>query len=302
MGKYTLLLIAYAMPLLMGCTGEKAKDTGGPVESNTKAKVEVKEPEQVAIATETQIVCDKFKLVTKLTDSTLDLSVDTDLPDNTVVMVTVSRSYGIKGDSNDYPVDYFKEKGVLEKWKSIHKIPVDSKKWKSALLARQEKMSRLGVGFDVASISDKITVRVVVPMRQPNPGFGDENANLRGKAVRTKGARVVDDEVEIIYSLDSLPTVTSPPSLNPLELKIDQSYIVSKQTPLMPSHSPEDPIAAIQQMKQIPKGGGFNVLEMVKKKNNPWYKVTAFDQNNTQIGTGWVNSTALFGQELKASK
>jgi hypothetical protein len=90
--------------------------------------------------------------------------------------------------------------------------------------------------------------------------------------------------------------------LNPLELEIGQAYTVSKQTPLMPSHSPADPIAAIQQMKEIPKGGGFKVLEMVKKKTNPWYKVTAFDQREMQIGTGWINSTALLGQELKAYK
>lgn len=40
-----------------------------------------------------QVICNKFKLVTKVTDSTLDLSLDTDLPNNTVVMVSVSRSY-----------------------------------------------------------------------------------------------------------------------------------------------------------------------------------------------------------------
>jgi len=70
----------------------------------------------------------------------------------------------------------------------------------------------------------------------------------------------------------------------------------------MPSHSPADPIAALQKMKQIPKGGVFKVLETVKKKGNPWYKVVALDQRKKRIGTGWINSTALFGQELKAYK
>ncbi len=46
---------------------------------------------------EAQIVCNKFNLVTKVTGSTLELSVDTDLPDNTVVMVSVSRSYLERG-------------------------------------------------------------------------------------------------------------------------------------------------------------------------------------------------------------
>ena len=302
MKKYTLVLVTFAMTLLMGCSGEKAEDTEKALEG-AKVKVEAKGPAEVPSVTETQIVCDEFELVTKVTGSTLDLSIDTDLPDNTVVMVSVSRSYWEKDNSAAYSVDYFSEKSIIGKWKSKHRIPIASEKWKSALRAKQEEMSRLGLGFDVAFISDKITVRMVVPINQPDPRFGDRNANLSGKAVRTKGIRVVEDEIEIDYPLDSPPVGKSPfPSLNPLELEIGQAYTVSKQTPLMPSHSPANPIAAMQQIKQIPKGGGFKVLEMVRKKTNPWYKVTAFDQRKIQIGTGWINSTALLGQELKAYK
>lgn len=250
-----------------------------------------------------QVVCNKFKLVTKVKGSTLDLSVDTDLPDNTVLMVSVSRSYLEKGNQSAYSVDYFSEKSTVGKWESKHRISIASEKWKSALRAKQEKMSGLGLGFDVASISDKITVRMVVPINQPDPRFGKRNSKLTGKAVRTTGLRVVKDEIEIDYPLDSPPVGKSPfPSLNPLELEVGQTYIVSKQTPLVPSHSPADPIAALQKMKQIPKWGVFKVLETVKKKGNPWYKVVALDQRKKRIGTGWINSMALLGQELKAYK
>ncbi len=92
------------------------------------------------------------------------------------------------------------------------------------------------------------------------------------------------------------------PSLNPLELKVGQAYMVTKQTPLMPSHSPADPIAALQKMKQIPEGGGFKVHGTFNKNGNPWYRVTAFDQGKKPIGTGWINSTALFRQQLKGYK
>ena len=250
-----------------------------------------------------QVVCNKFELVTKVTGSTLELSLDTDLPDNTVVMVSVSRSYLEKGNTATYSVDYFSEKSTVGKWKSKHRISVDSVKWKSALREKQEKMSRLGLGFDVASISEKITARMVAPINQPDPRFGKQNSKLTGKAVRATGLRVVEDEIEIDYPLDSPPVGKSPfPSLNPLELEVGQTYIVTKQTPLMPSHSPADPIAALQKMKQIPEGGGFKVLDTFDKKGNPWYRVSAFDQRKKQIGTGWINSTALLGQQLKAYK
>ncbi len=257
----------------------------------------------IAPTADAQIVCNKFKLVTKVTDSILDLSVDTDLPDNTVVMVSVSRSYLEKGNPATYAVDYFSEKSTVGKWKSSHRISVDSEKWKSSLRAKQEKMSRLGLGFDVASISDKITVRMVVPINQPDPRFGKRNSKLTGKAVRATGLRVIEDEIEINYPLDSPPVGKSQfPSLNPLELEVGQTYIVSKRTPLMPSHSPDDPIAALKKMKQIPKGGAFKVLDTFNKRGNPWYRVIAFGQRKKQIGTGWINSTALVGQELRAYK
>ncbi len=156
------------------------------------------------------VVCDKFNLVTEAMGSTLELSVDTDMPDNAAVMVSVSRSYWEKGSPDAYRVDYFSEKSVIGKWKSKHRISIDNGKWKSALKAEQEEMSRLGIGFDVASISDKITACMIVPIHQPDPRFGEQNSNLTGKAVRTTGIRVVMDEVEIDYPLNSPPVLNSP--------------------------------------------------------------------------------------------
>jgi len=314
MKKYTYVLIALVMILLIGCSKKKPRDK---VQSRNLPQVEVKKPVDTPIATENQILCDKFKLVTKVTNSTLNLSVDTDLPDNTVVMVSVSRFYWEKGNSSTYSLDYFSEKSTIGKWKSEHSISIASEEWKTALRSKQENLSRVGLGFDVASISDKITGNMVVPINQPDPRFGERNSNLTGKAVTmaSKGGKtitgkvvgpmyVVEDEIEIDYPLDSPPVGMSPfPNLDPLGLDIGQSYIVSNKTALMPFHSPDDPMAAIQQMKYIPKNGRFKVLKVYyKEKNNPWYKVTAFNQSMEEIGTGWINSTALLGQILEAQK
>ena len=306
-----LSVLSWVLLLLIGlfAPGCKKKEDVPGEEQKPEAKVSVEETgktyeEKASKEASAQVVCNEFKLVTKVTDSTLELSVNTDLPDNAVVMVSVSRSYLEKGNSDRYSLDYFSEKSTIGKWKLEHRISIASENWENALRTKQEKMSRIGLGFDVASISDKITVRMVVPVNQPDPRFGELNSNLIGKAVRASGnIRVVEDEIEISYPLDSPPVGSSPfPSLHPLELKNGQAYIVSKQTPLIPSLNPADPMAAIQQMKQIPKGGVFEVIETVKKENSPWYKVIAFNQRKQRIGTGWINSTALLGQELKACK
>jgi len=248
-----------------------------------------------------QIVCNAFELAVKITGARLDLSVDTDLPDSTVVMVNVSRSYVEEGNPTTYSEHYFSERSTVGKWKTVHGISIAGEVWKSALRSRQEEMARMGLGFNVAAVSEKIAVSMTVPINQPDRRFGDQNRNLTGKAVRTSGLRVVADEVEIVYPLSAPPVGKSPyPNLSPWELAVGQSYIVAKDTPLMPSHSPADPLAELQKMKKIPQGGGFRVLEVYKGEVHPWYKVKAFDSRRAEIGTGWINSIALVGQQLKA--
>ncbi|MBD2189706.1 hypothetical protein [Pseudanabaena mucicola] len=70
MKKYTFAFALGAMTLLIGYFGEKAykeksSNSGTP-------QVAVKKSTEVYGAAEAQIVCDKFKLVTKVTGSTLD--------------------------------------------------------------------------------------------------------------------------------------------------------------------------------------------------------------------------------------
>lgn len=250
------------------------------------------------------VVCDKFDMKWNVSGDTLDLSLDTDLPVNTVLMVGVSRSYFEKGNTAEYSHDYFSERSTVGKWKKTHKISIDSDKWKSSFREKQKKLSRIGLGFQVASISEKISISMVVPIYQPNPEFGEKNSKLTGKAVRTKGLRVVEKEVEIQSPLDSKEAFEEKPftSLDPRSLDVGATYVVSRSTPLMPSHSPSDPLQAIEKMKRIPKGGSFKVLEVYKKKTNPWYKVTASGKDKKSLGTGWINSTALVGQQLEGSK
>ncbi len=302
MKKFSYALVASAMTLLIGCSGEEIEHKQ-KIPNSTKSRVEAREPAEDPGSAENQIVCDRFELVTEVTGSTLYFFIDTDLPDNAAVMVSVSRSYLERGNPDTYSVAYFSEKSTIGKWKSKQSISLSSEDWKTALKAKQEEMSRFGLGFDVASISNNISVSMVVPINQPDPKFGIRNKNLLGKAVKDNGIRIVEDEIEIDYPLIVPPVGESPfPNMNPLELEIGQVYIVSEQTPLMPALHPTDPIAAIQQIKQIPQGGGFKVIEVSDDETNPWYKVTAFDQKTKHIGIGWINSTALFGQQLKAHK
>ncbi len=252
------------------------------------------------------VVCDRFKIVTNLTGSILELSVDTDLPDNTDVMVGVSRYYFEKGNKEEQSVEYFSEKGKIGKWRSKQNISLDADMWKSELKEKQKELARIGLGFDVSSISDKITIQMIVPINQADPMFGKQNSNLTGKSVKASGLRIVKDEVKIRYPLRSPPVGKSSfknvVRVNPFKLEIGRTYSLSRQTPFLPPNSSSDPFEAMKHLKQIPQGGAIKVLRVVKDKGNPSYEVVAFDTNGQEIGRGLVISNALVGQQLETHK
>ena len=63
------------------------------------------------------VVCNTFEMKYKVSGKTLELSLDTDLPDNSVLMVSVSRSYREAGTSTRYSHDYFSERSTVGKWR-----------------------------------------------------------------------------------------------------------------------------------------------------------------------------------------
>ena len=62
---------------------------------------------------ETQVVANQFDIGYQLVGSTLTFWLETDLPDDTNVMVSVSRSYTEVGSAETYSVDYFGEKSKI---------------------------------------------------------------------------------------------------------------------------------------------------------------------------------------------
>ena len=247
-----------------------------------------------------EITCNKFKIASAVHGNSLDLSLNTDLPDNTVLMVTVSRSYYEKGNSAEYSVDYFNEKSTVGRWRTTKRIALDNEKWISGLRTKQKDMSRLGLGFEVAKISDTVTVRMVVPINQPDSRFGKDNAKLSGKAVKTEFFRIVEDELKIDYPLKkSLTRVGAIPSLDPRKLEVGRTYRLSERTPLMPQLDPPDPLEALKHVKYITGGGTIKITEVAREGGTPWYRVEAKSANGRRMGNGWVNSTALLRQKLE---
>lgn len=156
-----------------------------------------------AVTSADSVICDTFELITNIQGSMLELSLDTDLPDDTVISVTVGRSYWAQGNSKEYSRRYFDQESTVGEWRSRHEIDIDPAGWKRNLKDFQAKIAKATVGFEVARISDDIEVSIIVPINmQTNAAFGDRNKNLKGEAVTIKSyGNLVRGDTQLAYPL-----------------------------------------------------------------------------------------------------
>lgn len=190
-----------------------------------------------------KIVCDKFNLRATLDGQLLKLSVDTDLPDDTKLMVWVYRILNIAYDQEEFSLHYLNESGTVGQWRGGKTVVLDNYKlllqledlkarWHIIESANQDFMSdysnsrippewkgELKKTYEVDKISDTIEVSIVVPI-QSNQRFGYKNENLVGKALSTKDLRIVEDEVQVHCPL-KYPLKKSPPGRSSPDEKLE---------------------------------------------------------------------------------
>jgi len=82
-------------------------------------------------------------------------------------------------------------------------------------------------------------------------------------------------------------------------LKLNTTFSISRKTPLMPQFEPSDPLAALNDIKYLQPECRIRILSIKNKYNFPWYEVQAINKEGKSIGKGWINSTALVGQNIR---
>lgn len=206
-------------------------------------------------------------------------------------MVSVSRVYEERGNPERYPVEYFSELSTIGAWRRSRNIRLDHNRWKDEVEQRQRMLAAAGEPFTVSRISDSIEIRFVVPVNQ-NPPFEEWNANLTGSVVEQTGdLRVIERDVLLLSPIGA-QSAGRKRFAAPLALEIRTTYAVSRETPLLPEVEPVDPVKAIEAIRYLKPRGEFTVMEVRVHHDAPWYRV------RTRVGEGWINSTALVGQEL----
>jgi len=210
------------------------------------------------------------------------LLLNTDLPLETEITVSIYRTYWEKNNQTEYSIQYFTETSTIEKWKNQREVVLDNKKWKNSLKQKQKDLSKTNLGFDIDKISDKIKVSAIIPIsNKPYPKFKNKKFG----------------ETEITYHLPLNQQLKLKSEYgNSLDLKINKVYTISNQTPLMPEFEMSD-MSDLTRVLNLKKGTKIKILSIKKKNNTNWYKVKA--EMNKSIAIGWINSIALINQELK---
>ncbi len=108
-------------------------------------------------------------------------------------------------------------------------------------------------------------------------------------------------KIVIMIVLIIIPTYVLAEWIDPNDLEIGKTYIISKKTPVVfyPNPwNPDDPWAAMKSMRYFPKGSVFKVIDQHDKDVGLWY-LAEFFYNKHKV-TGWINRNALYGVQLKA--
>ncbi|MCD4823995.1 MAG: hypothetical protein K8S55_05270 [Phycisphaerae bacterium] len=147
--------------------------------------------------------CDRFDVAVVLKGDKLEVSLDTDLPDDTSLMVSVWRTYREKGNTERYIIDYFSDGSAVGRWRGKQVIDVNNEKALRRFHAKREQLAKIDMAGEIESISDSIEVGFTIPVNQPNPAFGNRNKNLCGKMVRQSksGLRIIEWKRRVPYPL-----------------------------------------------------------------------------------------------------
>lgn len=246
------------------------------------------------------IICDRFDPKAALQASKLTVSLDTDLPDSTQLMVSISRSYWAGTPSQEYPLDYLEARATVGEWRKPRVVNVDHAPWRRKLDDRVGVLAAAGAPHKVARIDSNLTISFTVPINQADPRFGRGNRNLAGKRVSTTGLRVVRARVKVQHPFNAAEQPRPAEFDRPRYLRSGINYRLSRETPLVSERHPADPLRAVALIRSLPAGAIITILSMDRSDvSNPWYHVKAASASGADFGSGWVNSDALIGQEIR---
>jgi hypothetical protein len=250
-----------------------------------------------------KVVCNEFNIIAESSGRKITFQLSTDLPNDTTVMVSVSRLYWREDNEDSYFENYFDRRTSAGELGQPITVSIDDMRWKNEIEKKQKLLALIGEPLRIKKICDAIEISMVVPINQSNPAFGKGNINLEGPLVSKEGYRVIRAERKFNLPLSEQIVASIMEkrqyNLEPNNLEVNLLYRISKKTPIPRELKPEDPLKAIAEMRYLPPGSVFRILKKHHEGATTYYYVRADVKGNTGHKiTGWIYSEALMGQDL----
>ncbi len=160
-----------------------------------KAVSPVNKIQKKTLSITTKVVCRKFDVNTVLKGKEIKFWLNTDLPNDTIVMVSVSRPYWQKGSSATYYGSYYAKRSFVRELNRPVTVIIDDNEWRRQIEKKHKLITSVGESLQVSTVSDKVELNLTVSVDQDNPAFGRRNANLEGTMVKADhGFRIIREE------------------------------------------------------------------------------------------------------------
>lgn len=231
----------------------------------------------------------KFDVRAELKGNSLELSLDTDLPDDTDMFVAVYRTYRMKGHPGDYPIDYFNEAGTVGDWRRVRSVPVNHSVFRKEFEQVRVEAAYAGWTTEITEVSDSIQADFSVPNYQ---NF-DKSATVD---IPRGGLWIVEWQKDFLCPLDREPP-KEVPKVNIPPLEVGHTYRLAQETLLMPVVEPSTR-KQFGKEKTVNPGGQIRVIQVSKGNLTSalWYRVDATNADGTAVGEGWINGAFLLRQ------
>ena len=144
------------------------------------------------------------------------VQLDTNLPKNTMVSVSIDREYYEVGNPEIYSQEYFSEKGTIGDWTHARTFPINNATWMKKLGMHQAEMAKLSpfTAFEIDRIEDNVTVSVIVP--------GTDGLNQESRVPYPLDAK----PEPFVTKQVRRPVVSPPPSLEDTYRQEFRKYVV----------------------------------------------------------------------------
>lgn len=319
-----LWCVALLFSMFSGGVGEK-KNSGSPPsptqaprqvepqhvrqKDDTKQQISLSKKDKAPALTVTppaKVACLQFDVFCEANSRELVFHLSSDLPNDTIVMVSVSRDYWEDGKGERHSGSYYEEKKTVSDLKQPVRVALDDVAWSGNLNKLQKMMSVAGQPFQVVKISDEVSLSIIVPVNQTNPAFGQGNVRLEGPFVSKDAFRTIKHEksYHIPYPHAAAAQIIGKKqhSLSPCDLELNLPYSYSARVPISRELSPKDPLAAIAEMRYLPPNSVFRILQKQPSGNSAHYYVQADLPGSAGARvTGWIYCPALMGEDLRVA-